>query len=370
MSTDQQLVTEQMEQHLQQWMCTQLPAAEGLELSNFKTPEVGASNETVLFTANWQEGAEKHSQLYVLRLEFQAKFSGDGLFSSYDLGLQYRTMACLQGSGVLVPELLAYEDDATILGKPFFVMLGLSGEAVGEQPPYHMDGWFTELNDAQRGAMWRNAMLTIAGINKLDWRALGFEFLLPSDGRSCLQMMLDDYRDYLQWTEAKGQAYPALWAMHSYLVANQPPQDTLALCWGDAKLGNLLFGPNGEVTGVLDWEMVHLGNPLSDLSWWMTLDNSMSEGLKDLLGMEVPKQSGLLSKDEMIALWQVETGFSTEHFDYYELLSAFKFGVIMTNVGLNLTRDGIMPPEMTMDVNHTCTPLMNRLMNKHGISAD
>jgi len=48
-----------------------------------------------------------------------------------------------------------------------------------------------------------------------------------------------------------------------------------------------------EVVGVLDWEMVHLGNPVDDLVWWITLDNALSDGLELLVGMKVPKREGV-----------------------------------------------------------------------------
>ena len=35
---------------------------------------------------------------------------------------------------------------------------------------------------------------------------------------------------------------------------------------GDYRVGNVIFGPEG-LRAVIDWEMVHVGDPLEDLGW-------------------------------------------------------------------------------------------------------
>ncbi|NRB38702.1 MAG: phosphotransferase family protein [Pseudomonadales bacterium] len=359
--TEQKAEHAELAEKLISWMQEKIPAAENLQLIDFKAPEAGASNETILFTAKWMEQSLEKSQLYVVRMQPK----GAGVFPSYDLALQYKAMDLLKNTEVKVPALLAYEEDDSLFGSAFYVMLGIDGQVVAEQPPYHMDGWFTEIKDQDRRDIWSNGIKTIASVNQQDWQALGFDFLANAD-QTPLQQQIGEYKSFLQWTEKKGQPYPALWALHAWLLENQPKDEPTALCWGDAKVANLLYKKNA-VTAVLDWEMVHLGNPVDDLAWWMTLDNSMSEGLERLVGMEVPKQKGLLNKQEMIALWEQESGYSAADLDYYEVFGAFKFGIIMASICINMTNDGIVPPEMEMDINHTCTPLMDRLMEKHGI---
>ena len=145
-----------------------------------------------------------------------------------------------------------------------------------------------------------------------------------------------------------------------------PQDEPIGLCWGDSKTANLLI-EGEDVTAVLDWEMVRLGNPVDDLAWWMTLDNTMSEGLEILVGMEVPKLAGLPDREEMIALWESESGCSAKEIDYYEMLGAFKFGVIMASISINMTNEGVIPAEMEMDVINTCTTVLDRHMQARGV---
>src|SRR5437763_35548 len=51
----------------------------------------------------------------------------------------------------------------------------------------------------------------------------------------------------------------------------------VALCWGDARLPNLIYR-NDEVVGVLDWEMAFLGDPEADLGWWLFMHWATGEG--------------------------------------------------------------------------------------------
>jgi aminoglycoside phosphotransferase (APT) family kinase protein len=54
-------------------------------------------------------------------------------------------------------------------------------------------------------------------------------------------------------------------AVLAWLEANEPRfQQRLVLIHGDMGFQNLLVS-NGEITGVLDWEMCHLGPPAEDL---------------------------------------------------------------------------------------------------------
>ena len=349
---------------LTEWLRQQRPQADNLLVSDFSAPDAGASNETLLFDISWEQDGKQHSQALVARLQPTAA----GVFPEYELDKQYRAMESLAGTGIAVPALAGFEADAGVLGTPFYLMERIEGKVIQENPPYYMDGWFTRLEPQERRELWFNAITAGAQVNKQDWQALGFAWLdQPELGDTPLKQQLAYYQRFLGWVESRGRPYPKLRACYDWLVREQPSEEAVALCWGDCKAANLMV-KGTEVVGVLDWEMVRLGNPVDDLAWWFTLDNSMSEGLERLVGMEVPKLEGIPSRDEMIRHWEAQSGFSAEHIDYYEMLGAFKFGIIMASIGLKYTHDGLVPEEMEMDLNNTCTPLLDRLMATNGIT--
>lgn len=354
----------ELQQNLSAWLQEQTPGAENLVISAFSVPDAGASNETLLFDAAWEQGGASHRRALVARLQP----SGPGLFPEYELDKQYRAMELLAGTDVPVPKLAGYEADSTVLGTPFYLMERIEGRVIKENPPYYMEGWFAELKPEQRAEIWRSGIRAAAQVNRQDWRALGFQWLdQPALGATPLQQQLAYYRRFLGWTEKRGRPYPKLRAALAWLEAHQPVDEPVALCWGDAKAANLLIGGD-RVVGVLDWELVHLGNPVDDLAWWFTLDNSMSEGLELLVGMAVPQLPGIPGRDELIALWEAESGYTATELDYYELFGACKFGIMMASIGIKMTNEGILPPEMEMDVKNTCTAVMDRLMAANGIT--
>ena len=53
--------------------------------------------------------------------------------------------------------------------------------------------------------------------------------------------------------------------------ATEPPA---SLCWGDARIGNMLFHDDRSVASVLDWEMATIGPAEMDLAWYLASTSS------------------------------------------------------------------------------------------------
>ena len=73
------------------------------------------------------------------------------------------------------------------------------------------------------------------------------------------------YREYLE----SGTPLPVMEIAFRRLRENQRPPTRTTLVHGDFRLGNLLVSPSG-ITGVLDWELTHRGDPAQDLGWLCT----------------------------------------------------------------------------------------------------
>lgn len=353
----QPLSATELRDRLSHWLQEKLPGAEQLEISEFTSPEAGASNETLLFSATWVQDGERVERGLVARL----KPLEQGLFPSYNLALQYRAMDALAGSGVPVPAMVALEEDEAVLGRPFYVMERVEGRYLADNPPYHMDGWLTECTPQERASIWRNAICEVARISRVDWEDRGFgELCSYAPHATPLAAQLAEYESFLQWTEEQNRPYPKLRACLAWLQQHQPQDQPVALCWGDAKASNLML-QGTDISATLDWELVHLGNPVHDLAWWFVLDGSFTEGLA------MPPLEGIPEREELIALWQEESGRSAADLDYYEFFSVYQFGVIMARVGTLMTARGYFQPEDEFDMNNTCTPLVDRWMSRHSI---
>lgn len=353
-------MSDTLKEQLQRWLQDRLPEKTNLTISDFSSPEAGASNETLLFDITYVESGKAASMGLVARLIPD----GEGVFPAYDLELQYHTMKRLEGTAVKVPVMVGLETDASIVGKPFYIMERLDGRYMADNPPYQMEGWLTEESPESCAAIWENAFQQMGAINAVDWEPLGFADLWDKDKYATpLAQLLDYYENFLGWAESLGRPFEKMHAVLQYLKDHQPQNEPLALCWGDAKPPNLMIAKDSaEITGVLDWEMVHLGNPVHDLAWWFVLDDSLTKGLG------LPKVDGLPDRHRMIALWEQHSGHSAAELDYYELLSNFQFAVIMHRVGTRLTAQGIFKPEDEFDINNNSTLLIDEQIAKFGIS--
>jgi aminoglycoside phosphotransferase (APT) family kinase protein len=101
------------------------------------------------------------------------------------------------------------------------------------------------------------------------------------------------------------------------------------LCWGDARLGNIIFKPTLDgIAAVLDWEMAVLGNPVQDLAWFNYMDSTFADGL----GM--PRLEGLPSYEDSIAQWEAASGFRAADYDYYIIFAGMRYGLILSRVML------------------------------------
>jgi len=66
--------------------------------------------------------------------------------------------------------------------------------------------------------------------------------------------------------DAFGRPHPAVELGFRWLMDRQPPIRADVVVHGDFRNGNLIVDPEG-IKAVLDWEVVHLGDPMEDLGW-------------------------------------------------------------------------------------------------------
>lgn len=296
-------------------------------IKGLKIPEgSGMSNVTLLFDIHWTEDGRQQSLSCVGRLQPEIERP---VFPAYNLSLQYEVMDSLgRNSDIPVPTLLGLEMDTSVLGVQFYIMAHTAGRIPPDMPPYNMDGWMLhEASEEQRANMWRSAIHTMARYHLLDYRKLGFENLLEP-GKSPLQQQLDYWQGYHDWA-LDGACQETCQSALDWLAANQPADEPTVLCWGDSRLGNIIFSESLDtVAAVLDWEMAVLGNPVQDLAWFNYLDSTFAEGL----GM--PRLPGLPSYEETVEQWERETGLKADNYDYYLIFAGMRYGLLLSRIML------------------------------------
>ncbi len=307
------------------WFTRQMPDASELRLSPLKRPGAGISNETYFCELQGRRGEQGFAKSLVIRWPP----SGFMVFpnAAYDMGKQFRLLQALASSAVPVPPVLGLEEDAGVLGAPYYVMEKVDGWVPGDFPPYHVAGPLFEASEPERVRVWWAAVDTMAKIHQLDWQQAGLEFLgAPVGDQGYMQGQIAYYDDIFA---LNGEPLPTVLAStRDWLLTNIPTPKHVGLCWGDARLGNMII-KDQQVAAVLDWEMACLGDPESDLGWFAHIDWATSVGRSKA---PFPRLAGLPDMAQTIAHYEQVTGRKVENLHYYEVFATWRMAILFTRI--------------------------------------
>jgi len=339
---------------LQTWLESKVP---GATITSCDVPSAsGMSNLTVLFSLTNAAG-EEH---YVARVTPD----GPAVFMEYDLAKEATVMNALAGIGLPVPAVRWVEEDSSYVGAPFLVMARATGRIAADDPPFTATGWVLELSDEEQRRLCTSSLEAMASVHNADWKALGLDFLAPADGSDVFDADVVKWRTVYDWAR-EGDVNPTVEAGFAWLAEHRPADDREpVLNWGDARIGNMMFGDDLAVNAILDWEMVGLGQPDVEVAWWLFLLRHHTEGI----GMPYP--SGFPSRDEVVAIYEKAAGRSVDHVDYYEVWAAVRLAVLMHRAGNLMVEVGLLPPDAPMKYNNPASQLLAKLIGAPAPSGD
>ncbi|WP_298264069.1 phosphotransferase family protein [Acidocella sp.] len=299
------------------WLARRLEGASDVHIHNLSYPRgAGQSHETILFDANWLVHGERVARGLVVRI----RPTGHQVFPDTLFEEQYRLMDFLHKDGrVRVARIYWFEEDATLLGAPFFVMEKKLGRVPVSIPPYRETGWVAEAAPAQRAKLWENAVRQMAAVQSVPLEGLGFLRGATPDTREGLAQEWDKYRRFIAWA-ANAELRPVLEAGMARLEKSWPKNQPPGLVWGDARIGNMMFGDDFDVVAVMDWEQPSLGGALHDLAWFLVNSSAMHGA-----SASQPPLAGMGSRAETIALWREITGIPADELEWYEEFTILKY---------------------------------------------
>lgn len=333
--------------HLVPWLQKKMPDAQHIAVSEIQKPGMGLSNETYLFDLSWEEKGRQIKKGMVLRAAPQ----DHRVFPDYHLGHQFLIMKALRQSTVPVPEMYWQEEDESVMGTPFYIMERLQGTMPKDYPSYHGSGFYFDATPEERAAMWWRGLDMVARTHMVDWKKLDLSFLgVPEGGTGPLDRQLAYWERFLGFIkDDPSERYPILEQALQWLKDNRYAPDRLCLCWGDARMGNVLYSENGfDVVAVLDWEMAFLGDPEADLAWYIFMDWYLAAEYN------LQRLPGAPGRDETIRRYEELTGWKVKHYDYNEVFAAMRFGMILISVVKKMKRQGV-PLSDDMYNNNCCT---------------
>jgi aminoglycoside phosphotransferase (APT) family kinase protein len=336
------------------WLADRLAAdsaqpISGVEVGPLATPGAGQSNDTVIFTARWLAGDEPVERELVLRRQPTDR----QLFLDADVIREAAVIAALDASIVPVPRVYFTESDPAVLGAPFFVMAKVAGTVPLARPSIHAAGWLLTLSAAQRRTVWESAMDALVAIHATDWRA-SHEFLAGASG-SPLDDRLDNLERWYRWATA-GRRFAVTDAALQHLLAARPVAGDTdpVLVWGDARVGNMIFGSDLQVAAVIDWELATIGPAEIDIGHWLFFDEFMTTAAG------VPRLDGFPDPAATIARYQELSGRRLDHLDYFQLMQTFVVATTLIRQADLRVAAGELPADTRMGHDNAVTQMLAR----------
>lgn len=212
----------------------------GLRVVDLRRLTGGASRETYSFDAMHTDGS---------RLELILRRDPPGTDRPGGMAREAAALRAAAAVGVPEPQLVVHSDDLALLGSAFIVMERIGGETIARrilrEPQYA----------PARAAFARQCGHILARIHSIPRSTVA-----NLDAPDPLETCAEDLR-------ALDEPRPVLELGLRWLVSHRPPStDRRTVVHGDFRNGNLVVGPDG-IRAVLDWELVHWGDPAEDLGW-------------------------------------------------------------------------------------------------------
>lgn len=340
---------DEMRPRLQAWLAERHP---GAAVNELVTPSNGMSSETLLFDATWDDAGVPGGRVesrFVARVE--PPDEAVPVFPAYDLGLQHRIMSLVAThTDAPVPRVLWAESDPRVLGGEFFVMERVDGDVPPDVLPYTMEGFVLEMDEAQRRRLQDATVDALVEIHRTPLEAASDELDRTrvhtglgdpdgrdrsgsggTDGASALRHHFGVWRDYHAWVLGE-RTSPLLDDALAWLEANWPHAADVrdpVLSWGDARIGNVMYGPDQRPVAVLDWEMAAIAPREVDLGW-MSFLHTFFQDITEELGM--PGLPDMLRSADIATRYAATSGVEPLELGWFEVYAAYRHGVIMARV--------------------------------------
>ena len=223
------------------------------------------------------------------------------------------------------PKVLAYEATGDVLGAPFYLMERRRGVILRKQLPAELAQDHTSIR-----RICELLVDALVDLHAVDYTGAGLgDFGKPAGYIE---------RQVTGWTEryknSQTDDLPAITEVATWLATHMPEDGAPALIHNDFKFDNVIFDPSLEkITGVLDWEMTTIGDPMMDLgtslSYWAQASDPAAY---HQLPFGPTARPGMMTREEVARRYLERSGRSTEHLVFYYAFGLLKTAVIAQQI--------------------------------------
>lgn len=258
------------------------------------------------------------------------------LASAHDVLREHRIMSALQDTPVPVPTMIATTDDPAVTDAPLVLMSHLDGVVVDDQAVAE------KLSEDRRRQIGQSLPKALGTIHAVDLDAVGLADL--ASHKPYAARLLKRWTG--QWEKSKTRDIESISRVAQALSDHAPSQTELTLVHGDYHLSNVITSAaDGQVVGVVDWELCTLGEPLADLGNLLAFWPESTDSITGL--STVTTLPGFPTRGEVIEEYARATGRDVSAAGYWHTMGLWRLTIIaegilrrLLNDPRNASRDG------------------------------
>lgn len=295
---------------LEGFIRARLGDVDGLRVVGEARATGGQSRENWPFDLFWEDGGQSHHRRLFLRRD------PVGSVLETDRRVEHEVLRRLHDQPVRAPEVVWLDADGSELGRPSLVMTRYDG--VNDH--FVLEGGHSQFDEDTRAGIASQMVDLMIEIHSLPWRSAGLHEVLavPADPASAA---IDEWAAVIERQSLEPQ--PVLALVEQWLRRNRPAPGEITVVHGDIKPGNVLLDGN-RVQVLLDWETVHLGDPVEDVGW-----------VTNPIRRREHQIPGRWEVDDLVLAYETRTGRTVDRaaLRFWQVLANYKLAAIaMTGV--------------------------------------
>jgi aminoglycoside phosphotransferase (APT) family kinase protein len=277
----------------------------------------GHSNLTYL-VRHGDKGQEKD---YVLR---RPPF-GSKVKSAHDMGREFTVLTKLWPVYDRAPRPYAYESTGDVLGAPFYLMERRRGVVLRKSVP---PGLADDLPRVRR--ICEHLVDALVDLHAVDYAAAGLaDFGKPA---GYIERQVTGWSK--RYVDSQTDDIPAINEAAAWLQTHIPAEVAPSLIHNDFKFDNVIFEPSlDRITGVLDWEMATVGDPLMDLgtslSYWVEAGDPQTFYQ---LPFGPTAKPGMMTRQQFADRYLERSGRSADNLVFYYAFGLWKTAVVLQQI--------------------------------------
>jgi aminoglycoside phosphotransferase (APT) family kinase protein len=250
---------------------------------------------------------------------------GSKVKSAHDMGREFTVLTKLWPVYDRAPRPYAYEATGDVLGAPFYLMERRRGVVLRRSVP---PGLADDLPRVRR--ICEHLVDALVDLHAVDYKAAGLaDFGKPA---GYIERQVTGWSK--RYLDSQTDDIPAINEAAAWLQTHMPVEVAPSLIHNDFKFDNVIFDPGlDRITGVLDWEMATVGDPLMDLgtslSYWVEAGDPQTFYQ---LPFGPTAKPGMMTRQQFADRYLERSGRSAENLVFYYAFGLWKTAVVLQQI--------------------------------------